>query len=1036
MPPGNNVTMPLSVEHVASGSRSVAVFYSNPASASLADYNITRLDGGQLDTTSVLGNNTAVHLVAYDQPLADGAALNVSIAALRDAGTGYNYTGTSVPYMITVNSSAAAPANASASIARVASISSSNGTEMTVTYTGPVNATDADYTMWRLSGEVINVTGLAGSGMATHVITHLSVSDGDRVRLGAMPLADAGSGSVYLGGTYGINIGSTVDDPPLLLIADMARTQTLRPTRAEITGPNTIDVTYSRPIAGMASDYTELVLSPGGNRTVTELSGSGTRVHTLTFDGAKARSNATGTMTIALMDYPPEYFAGQSGYMVRDGQDAPYVYAITTNATGTSYTAGSMIYITVEFSEIVDIGTDEASEVSGGTTESKAGLGFADNRLYLALNTNRTAGLSQTYSGGTLSYEFVYRVQEGDDSDGYLDYMNTTSLIERPGAAVRNVLASTGTTGTQDANLTLPAVGSPDSLAGSGMLFVYDAPRVDSLSAPAGQYNAGDLLRLTANMSRSVAVYGAAPSLELGSSAARAAYDSGNGTDSYMFNYTVRAADTLASLLRSVAIVVPGGSAGLSTSAGAAFGADIGRIEGVSGLALPGVTVGTDTQPFRPPPQTVAPTAPTVVPTAPFGGGGGGGGGGRGGGSGGTGLLVGSAGVTLYSASWDCGDGMIRIAVNDDAYLPEITVMSSTGSSEAAKSETQDLPGRTVYEADLADDTILSIRAVTVDGRAVSTASEVVRTGGACTGEVTFAQYTGVGAQGMMPGDAATGDDDRRQLDDDDADDKPARITPPERETDDDDAPPQPPRDGDMEARPAFEMEAGRDASYYVKRYAEQPDYRAWFDGSYPQYDSICEAVGVAPGCVEAYMEEQAAAADGDAPPPVPECAEGMVMRDGECVEADAAPAPTPAATDDDDSGCLIATAAYGTELAPQVQALREVRDAALLSTGAGSAFMSSFSSVYYAFSPHVADLEREAPAFRQAVGLFLTPMVYALQVVALAEPGSESDVLAYGIAAIALVAGMYVAAPAAGAWYAGRHVARLCSRRRRQLPS
>ena len=55
--------------------------------------------------------------------------------------------------------------------------------------------------------------------------------------------------------------------------------------------------------------------------------------------------------------------------------------------------------------------------------------------------------------------------------------------------------------------------------------------------------------------------------------------------------------------------------------------------------------------------------------------------------------------------------------------------------------------------------------------------------------------------------------------------------------------------------------------------------------------------------------------------------------------------------------GCLIATAAHGTELAPQVQALREYRDGTLLATGAGSASMSSFSAAYYAFSPYVADL-------------------------------------------------------------------------------
>ena len=141
-----------------------------------------------------------------------------------------------------------------------------------------------------------------------------------------------------------------------------------------------------------------------------------------------------------------------------------------------------------------------------------------------------------------------------------------------------------------------------------------------------------------------------------------------------------------------------------------------------------------------------------------------------------------------------------------------------------------------------------------------------------------------------------------------------------------------------------------------------------------------------------------------------------------------AEPQPQPAAAgedgpaaEDDDAGCLIATAAYGTELAPQVQRLREVRDGTLLTTESGAAFMSAFGAAYYAVSPHVADLERAHPALRQAVAAIAAPMLYALSVVGAAEPGSERDVVAYGALAIALVAGMYVAAPAAGAWYAVR---------------
>ena len=62
--------------------------------------------------------------------------------------------------------------------------------------------------------------------------------------------------------------------------------------------------------------------------------------------------------------------------------------------------------------------------------------------------------------------------------------------------------------------------------------------------------------------------------------------------------------------------------------------------------------------------------------------------------------------------------------------------------------------------------------------------------------------------------------------------------------------------------------------------------------------------------------------------------------------------------------GCLIATATYGSELAPQVQQLRELRDNQLLQTESGTAFMGMFNDIYYSFSPTIADMEREHPMF------------------------------------------------------------------------
>jgi hypothetical protein len=112
-------------------------------------------------------------------------------------------------------------------------------------------------------------------------------------------------------------------------------------------------------------------------------------------------------------------------------------------------------------------------------------------------------------------------------------------------------------------------------------------------------------------------------------------------------------------------------------------------------------------------------------------------------------------------------------------------------------------------------------------------------------------------------------------------------------------------------------------------------------------------------------------------------------------------------------NGCLIATAAYGTELAPQVQLLREVRDNVLLSTSSGTRFMNMFDSIYYSFSPTVADWERQNPVFREMVKATITPMLSTLSILNYVDVNSEQQMLGYGIGVILLNIGMYFVIPA-----------------------
>ena len=120
-----------------------------------------------------------------------------------------------------------------------------------------------------------------------------------------------------------------------------------------------------------------------------------------------------------------------------------------------------------------------------------------------------------------------------------------------------------------------------------------------------------------------------------------------------------------------------------------------------------------------------------------------------------------------------------------------------------------------------------------------------------------------------------------------------------------------------------------------------------------------------------------------------------------------------PDAVPQDGGGCLIATAAFGSEMSSQVQQLRELRDGVVLQTGSGRAFMDGFNQIYYSFSPAVADLEREHPVFREMARTSLTPMLASLSLLNHAGIDSEAELIGYGLGVILLNIGVYLAPPA-----------------------
>ncbi|QLH08830.1 hypothetical protein DSQ19_04450 [Candidatus Nitrosotenuis sp. DW1] len=247
----------------------------------------------------------------------------------------------------------------------------------------------------------------------------------------------------------------------------------------------------------------------------------------------------------------------------------------------------------------------------------------------------------------------------------------------------------------------------------------------------------------------------------------------------------------------------------------------------------------------------------------------------------------------------------------------------------------------------------------------------------------------------------------------------------------------EPKQEGPKTNIPGF-PDPARDPQYYVDRYNNEPEFAAWFDKNFPG-ESIYDVVGATdpskkevitthiPGfpdpakdseyyiylyknepSFKAWFDEnfqdQTIYALFGVPEPEPvqdatKCGTGTHLEGGVCV-LDA----------EKGGGCLVATAAYGTELSSQVQLLREIRDNVLLNTDSGTTFMAGFNQFYYLFSPTVADLERQSPVFKEIVKVAMLPMLSTMPI--LNNAGSESEVAWYGMGIILLNAGIYLGIP------------------------
>jgi hypothetical protein len=117
-------------------------------------------------------------------------------------------------------------------------------------------------------------------------------------------------------------------------------------------------------------------------------------------------------------------------------------------------------------------------------------------------------------------------------------------------------------------------------------------------------------------------------------------------------------------------------------------------------------------------------------------------------------------------------------------------------------------------------------------------------------------------------------------------------------------------------------------------------------------------------------------------------------------------------------SGCIIATATYGNELAPEVVYMRHVRDNMIGSNEVGKAIVIGWNSFYYSWSPQVAQFIDTHDFVKPVFEVLLLPLVGTVHLTAIIYGAISlvntplASTVAFLIAALSTIS-IYVICPA-----------------------
>ena len=496
----------------------------NYGTAYLVSMDFDEVNGNGYDLRNVRGiegNETMVHRLTFDgPPAAKDAVAHVLIGNITNAAgalwslwesTWADPTQTLSYYPV---EDAQRPAVVSAVLTSI--------TKLDVTYDEPVLYSNyTDYTLTLKDNSTVPVTAVqnkdgtniaAYETAALHVLVLGSSVDMDEIKtlgLVATNITDFSqynvNGSAVIGtdfSQYDVNGSAVIGNA--LANDTVAVTDGVPPTpkRAEIVGPIQINVTFTEPVYASLSSYANITINSNylrtdaKNRTVTEVAGNGTAVHTLTLDKPESPITLPPTGTRASGSLYVVNVSDMAGNVLDD--------AVAVGITDTRTLDGVPWMIAARFTgpNEVTVSYNASATIQGGYSvlaEARSMPGAPDGDKFVykwgsynVSYVNATTGQTQ-YATGMYEDTFVrldiasvegngtalHKLRIGGDGvqKTAMGLINTTGLAQRDGTPVGRDYANIRVYDEQ-----LPKIVSARITGNNTIVVEYDQPTFGPLS--------------------------------------------------------------------------------------------------------------------------------------------------------------------------------------------------------------------------------------------------------------------------------------------------------------------------------------------------------------------------------------------------------------------------------------------------------------------------------------------------------------------------------------------------------------------------